>query len=331
MTTVVSSSSPNTTQESPIEKRYKKWLSRYGNHRPSNMRNMNLKSRFEIYKHNVQFIDKFNSENHSFTLIDNQFADMTNEEFKGTYLNHEMTGNRTQYCEEGRNMNYINTSQVPPPPVSIDWRNTGAVGPVKNQSTCGSCWAFSAVAAVEGLTYIKTGQFLSLSEQQLVDCDTTNSGCNGGLEPKAFEFIKKNGLSTSNDYPYMALDGLKCKSDLKVAAAIDGYECVEPNSEAQLLYVVTTRPVSVSIEIEFCFFQLYDRGIYSCSKCGSHNNNHAVLIVGYGHDLLTGRDYWIIKNSYGQTWGEGGYMRMMRNACDGIGVCGITQMPSYPI
>lgn len=138
--TIVASTSSNTTTESSMEKRYKKWLDRFGNHSPSNVSNMDSTNRFEIYKHNVQFIDKFNSENHSFTLTDNQFADMTNEEFRATFLN-GMARNHT-HGQRRRNRNFVNLSQVTPSPATVDWRKKGAVGPVKHQnpgeSTCGN-------------------------------------------------------------------------------------------------------------------------------------------------------------------------------------------------
>ncbi|KMZ75027.1 Cysteine proteinases superfamily protein [Zostera marina] len=327
MTTVVCSSSSNITiKETTLEDRYKKWLGRYGNLRPSNMRNMDLKSRFEIYKHNVQFIDKFNSENHSFTLIDNQFADMTNREFKATYLNHEITENPTQYCE---NVSVDISQAVKPPPVSLDWRKKGAVTSVKDQKKCGSCWAFATAATVESLTFQKTYQLLNLSVQQLVSCDGSNDGCKGGYGDKAFEYIKKNGLATSDDYPYTAKNST-CKSNFSKAATIDGCKSVESHSEEQLLYAVAKRPVYVEINSAFIKqYRFYHRGMYSCSKCVVHKLNHAVVVVGYGHNGSS--DYWIIKNSWGENWGDDGYMMMSRNVCDGQGTCGITEYPSYPI
>ncbi|KMZ73362.1 Cysteine proteinases superfamily protein [Zostera marina] len=325
MSTVVCSSFPNTIIETALKDRYKKWLGRYGNLRPSNMRNMDLKSRFEIYKHNIQFIDKFNSENHSFTLIDNQFADMTNKEFKATYLNHEIAEKPIKYCE----VVSVNISQVKPPPASLDWRKKGAVTSVKDQKYCGSCWAFSTVATVESLTFLKTKQLLNLSEQQLVDCDDGSYGCYGGYKQKAFEYIDKFGLATSDDYPYTAKNGT-CKSNFQIAANIDGCKSVEPRSEEQLLYAVAKGPVSVSINVDLIKqYRFYHGGMYSCSKCEVHKTNHAVVVVGYGHDGSS--EYWIIKNSWGENWGDDGYMMMPRNVCDGQGTCGITEHPSYPI
>ncbi|KMZ74612.1 Cysteine proteinase, partial [Zostera marina] len=318
MTAVVSSSSPNTTIETALKDRYKKWLGQYGNLRPSNMRNMDLKSRFEIYKHNVQFIDKFNSENHSFTLIDNQFADMTNEEFKATYLNHEITENPTQYCEKV----IFDISQEKTPPENLDWRKKGVVTSVKSQGSCGSCWAFATVATVESLTFQKTNQLLNLFAQQLVDCDDGSYGCYGGYKQKAFEYVRKYGLATSEDYPYKEENGT-CKLNFQKAATIDGCKSVEPGSEVQLLYAVAKRPVAVSIDFDLIkpAYRFYHRGIYSaCSTCGKQELDHDVVVVGYGIDGSS--KYWIIKNSHGEDWGEDGYMMMERNVCDGQGACG---------
>ncbi|CBI21373.3 unnamed protein product, partial [Vitis vinifera] len=216
-------------------------------------------------------------------------------------------------------------------PESVDWRETGAVNPVKDQRSCGSCWAFSTVAAVEGINQIVTGELISLSEQELVDCDTEyDMGCNGGLMDYAFDFIIKNGgLDTEKDYPYTGFDGecnLSGKSSKVVS--IDGYEDVPPFDEKALQKAVAHQPVSVAVEAGGRALQLYVSGIFT-GECGTALD-HGIVAVGYGTE--NGTDYWIVRNSWGSSWGENGYIRMERNMADAFsGKCGIAMEASYPI
>ncbi|KAM5588030.1 senescence-specific cysteine protease SAG39 [Rosa sericea] len=215
-------------------------------------------------------------------------------------------------------------------PNSIDWRKQGAVTPVKYQAGCGCCWAFSAVAAVEGITKIRTGQLIPLSGQQLVDCnrDMYNIGCEGGNMVDAFRYIKKNGGITSEDnYQYTARDGA-CDSNKEKqhAATITGFEQV-PRGEMHLLKAVSMQPVSVHIDAHGRDFKHYSSGVFSGD--GGTKLNHAVVVVGYGK-TEDGIDYWLLKNSWSEQWGENGYMRILRNASPPEGQCGIAMRASYP-
>ncbi|EPS57605.1 cysteine proteinase, partial [Genlisea aurea] len=192
----------------------------------------------------------------------------------------------------------------------------------------GSCWAFSAIGSVESINAIKTGKLISLSEQELVDCDTTDSGCSGGLMDNAFAFIIKNGgIDTESDYPYTAQDGTcnKVKLNTKVVT-ISGYVDVTPNSESALQAAVANQPVSVAIDAGGLSFQLYTSGIFN-GICATLLD-HGVVVVGYG--TSSGQDYWIVRNSWGTSWGESGYIRMKRNVASKSGQCGIAIEPSYP-
>ncbi|CDP18637.1 unnamed protein product [Coffea canephora] len=227
-----------------------------------------------------------------------------------------------------RIQNYENVSAVP---ASMDWRKKGAVTGIKDQGQCGCCWAFSAVAAMEGIHQLKTGKLISLSEQELVDCDTAgeDEGCNGGLMDDAFTFIiNNNGLTTEANYPYQAVDGT-CNSNKEAnhAAKITGYEDVPANNEAALLKAVANQPVSVAIDASGNGFQFYSSGVFA-GDCGTELD-HGVTAVGYGTSS-DGTKYWLVKNSWGTGWGEKGYILMQRDIEAKEGLCGIAMQASYP-
>ncbi|XP_066344675.1 oryzain alpha chain-like [Miscanthus floridulus] len=285
--------------------------------------------RYQVFRDNLRYIDEHNAAAdagvHSFRLGLNRFADLTNDEYRATYL-----GVRTKPQRERKLSARYHADDNEELPESVDWRTKGAVAEVKDQGSCGSCWAFSTIAGVEGINQIVTGDLISLSEQELVDCDTSyNQGCNGGLMDYAFEFIINNGgIDTEADYPYKGTDG-RCDANKKNAkvVTIDSYEDVPANSEKSLQKAVANQPVSVAIEAGGSAFQLYSSGIFT-GKCGTALD-HGVTAVGYGTE--NGKDYWIVKNSWGSSWGESGYIRMERNIKASSGKCGIAVEPSYPL
>ena len=304
---------------------YEAWLAKHGK---SYNALGEKERRFQIFKDNLRFIDEHNAENRTYKVGLNRFADLTNEEYRSMYL-----GTRT--AAKRRSSNKISDRYAfrvgDSLPESVDWRKKGAVVEVKDQGSCGSCWAFSTIAAVEGINKIVTGGLISLSEQELVDCDTSyNEGCNGGLMDYAFEFIINNGgIDSEEDYPYKASDG-RCDQYRKNArvVTIDGYEDVPENDEKSLEKAVANQPVSVAIEAGGREFQLYQSGIFT-GRCGTALD-HGVTAVGYGTE--NGVDYWIVKNSWGASWGEEGYIRMERDlATSATGKCGIAMEASYPI
>ncbi|KAF6156878.1 hypothetical protein GIB67_000418 [Kingdonia uniflora] len=237
---------------------------------------------------------------------------------------------REQYLNETRqSKSFMYEDVTQPLPSSVDWRERGAVNGIKDQGSCGSCWAFSTIASVEGINQIRSGDLVSLSEQKLVDCDKkVNEGCNGGLMDYAFQFIVENGgISSEGDYPYTERDN-KCDITKKktVSVTIDGYEDIPANSDESLLKAVSHQPVSVAIEAGVPYFQFYWKGVFS-RTCGT-DLDHGVAIVGYG--VSEGNKYWIVKNSWGSDRGEDGYIKMQRNRAR-EGLCGINKMASYPI
>jgi len=195
----------------------------------------------------------------------------------------------------------------------------------------GSCWAFSAVATIEGLHHITKGELVSLSEQELVDCVRGGSdGCNGGYVEDAFEFLaKKGGIASETNYPYKGVNkNCKVKKESDGVAKIKGYEAVPANSEKALLKAVAHQPVSVSIEGGGSAFQFYSGGIFT-GECGTEID-HSVTVVGYGKGG-DGTKYWLVKNSWGTEWGEKGYIRMKRDIDAKEGLCGIATGPSSPV
>jgi C1A family cysteine protease len=212
-------------------------------------------------------------------------------------------------------------------PDAIDWVEKGAVTDVKDQGSCGSCWAFSTTGALEGAYQQKTGSLKEFSEQQLVDCDQVDAGCNGGLMDQAFDWVKGNGgLCSEADYPYTSGGGHAgtCSTSCSVdsASAVTKYTDVKPKDVGALETAVAQQPVAVAIAVN-SNFQMYTSGVFD-GRCG-FQLNHGVLTVGYGTDA--GQDFWKVKNSWGADWGEGGYIRLVKDSSD---ECKIMDAASYP-
>ncbi|XP_073123830.1 cysteine protease XCP2-like [Henckelia pumila] len=299
---------------------FESWMDKHGKKYKSIEEKLH---RFEIFKDNLKHIDEKNKATSNYWLGLNEFADMSHDEFKKAYLGLKILHKKN---ESPQAFMYKDFDALPR---SVDWRKKGAVTRIKNQGSCGSCWAFSTVAAVEGINQIVTGNLTELSEQELIDCDTTyNNGCNGGLMDYAFQFIVSNGgLHREEEYPYSMEEGT-CEENRDEAelVTISGYQDVPANDEQSLLKALANQPVSVAIEASGRDFQFYSGGVFD-GHCGSELD-HGVAAVGYGSSK--GLDYIIVKNSWGPKWGEKGFIRMKRTNGKAEGICGINKMASFP-
>jgi len=278
--------------------------------------------KFNTFKTNLDFIHAHNKKNSSFTVAMNQFGDMTTEEFGQLqgYKARDRSFMRSQNLAHG--LHHMKVAD------SVDWRTKNVVTPIKNQGQCGSCWAFSTTGSTEGAWAIAGNALVSLSEQQLVDCSTPqgNEGCNGGLMDDAFQYIISNaGITGESDDAYLGAAGT-CPTSAPVRAKITSFKDVTVGDETALLSATNIGPVSIAIEADQQCFQFYSGGVLDDASCGT-TLDHGVLVVGYGNDAASGKDYWLVKNSWGASWGEAGYIRMVRNKNQ----CGISADPSYPV
>lgn len=245
--------------------------------------------RERVFRYNLEWIDKMNCQGHSYTLGVSRFADMTNTEFASSRFAGCLLQSKTH-----KEPVHLNNEPEP----AIDWREKGAVTPVKDQGDCGACWAFSATGAMEGGQFIYRHESVSVSEQELIDCDTEDNGCGGGLMTGAFLYAMGGGVCSEEDYPYHAKDE-DCKLCHHAAVRPRNYEEVESEDGLALKKAVSLAPVSVAIEADSPVFQHYKSGVIDDESCGA-SLNHGVLAVGYTED------YWIVKNSWGEDWGGRG-------------------------
>jgi C1A family cysteine protease len=291
-----------------------------------------LLERFEIFKENVISIFQHNLEKkENYTMGINQFTDLTSQEFEKNVIHSGFIGSTSSLRGKSKCSQY--SYQQIKVPSSIDWRTLGAVTPVKDQGQCGSCWSFSATGAMEGAWSITTGNLVSLSEEQLVDCSKRygNLGCNGGLMDNAFQYATDNGMCVESDYPYTASTGSSgsCQSTCDPEVTVKDCADVPANNQLALKEAVSFGPVSIAIEADQRIFQSYSSGVITSSTCGTELD-HGVLIVGYGTE--NGVDYWLVKNSWSTTWGDEGYVKIERSdSTNDIGICGIAAQPSFPI
>ncbi|CAN8320414.1 unnamed protein product [Cochlearia groenlandica] len=325
----LSSRNLEATSEVSALKKHEQWMTRFQRVYSDETEKSN-----RFFKKNLDFVQRFNmNKTITYDLDLNGFSDFTDEEFRATYTGLVVPEgiNRISTFESAETVHfrYENLSDISE---SVDWRKEGAVTPVKHQGPCG-CWAFSAVAAVEGITKISKGKLVILSEQQLLDCATDfNQGCRGGIMSKAFEYIIKNqGITTEDNYPYQESQQT-CHSTTQSmafpAATISGYETLPMNNGEALLKAVSQQPVSVGIEGTDDSFRHYSGGVFD-GECGT-DLHHAVTIVGYGMSE-EGTKYWVVKNSWGQSWGENGYMRIKRDVDAPEGMCGLAMLAFYPL
>lgn len=289
-----------------------------------------LQSRFSVFVSNLKDIVEHNMiTNRTFSMGVNQFTDLTASEFKNMYVS-GLKGSNPLGAYGCTSF----SSSASGSPSSIDWREKGVVNPVRDQGQCGSCWAFSTTSNAESVWAISTGKLLDLSEQELVDCATGkgyyNMGCNGGQMDSAFKFMINEGQCADSTYPYTSGTSQtagtckKCDSVVKFSSCYD----VKPNDQISLKAAVAKNPVVVAIEADTRYFQSYSGGILTdATKCGT-NLDHAVEIVSYGSE--NGVDYWLVRNSWGESWGEKGYVKIARSSStNDSGVCGIAMEPSF--
>jgi cathepsin L len=277
--------------------------------------------RFSAFKANLDFINEHNSDSSkTFKVAMNKFGDLTNAEFAKLYLGTKM--NITSKSIH-RPLSVVNL------PDTWDWRKNGPVSggvvtPVKNQAQCGSCWAFSTTGSVEGCHALSQKKVVSLSEQNLMDCSTSqgNQGCNGGLMTQAMDYIISNGgIDTEASYPYTAQDGSCSYNAANSGSTLKSYINVNSGDESDLLTKAAAGPTSVAIDASQSSFQFYSSGIYSDPSCSSSQLDHGVLVIGWGNG------YWLVKNSWGTDWGLSGFIEMARNSNN---MCGIATMATLP-
>jgi KDEL-tailed cysteine endopeptidase len=290
-------------------------------------------ARFAIFVENSAYVERVNMEKEqTAALALNEFADLTWGEFRSTHIAKPSLEKQWEGLPHLGTHSYSGAEL----PTEVDWTEKGAVTPVKNQGACGTV-AFSVTGALEGAWQIAQGKLVSLSEQQFVDCDTGENGCDGGMMDHGFAYAKENALCTEESYPYASGKSDKASDGCKASkctvgipkGSVTGFVDVKQNDEQALMEAVSKGPVTAAIECDKQAFQFYTSGVLKAT-CGTLVD-HGVLVVGYGEE--DGVKFWKVKNSWGAPWGDKGYVKLQReNSPDGeAGECGLLKEASYPV
>jgi len=324
----------------PNEREYSREFKTWATKHNKNYVKEELKARYQIFKQNYDLVNTFNfNPKNKFSVGTNIFADLTNSEFntlyKGLKLNLTAPKGPHQVPFKRSNLRNVSCPANSGIGATCDWRqqtNPAVITPIKNQGQCGSCWSFSATGSSEAQHAFTAGTLVGLSEQNLIDCSTAqgNEGCNGGLMDQAFEYIiSNNGIDTEASYPYTATGPNPCKFKVaNIGATLVSYTDIPSKNENDLqAAIVAAGPVSVAIDASSITFQLYLFGVYYDPLCSSTQLDHGVLAVGVGTTTYDGEEYYIVKNSWGASWGMDGWIWMSRNADNN---CGIATAASYP-
>jgi cathepsin L len=310
------------------ERQYQLEFTRWMQQHKKSYHQNEFQQKYSTFKANLDFIDSWNSDStKTHKVAMNKFGDLSVDEFSQLYLGTRAT------VQVGDNVPQTSTVGLPD---SLDWRNgnnprsLNAVTGIKNQQQCGSCWSFSTTGSTEGCHAISGAKLVGLSEQNLMDCSTSqgNQGCNGGLMTQAMQYIISNGgIDTEASYPYTAEDGSCHYSASNSGATLKSFVNVNSGDEGDLQAKVYLGPTSVAIDASQSSFQFYSSGVYSDSACSTSQLDHGVLAVGWGKDSSSGSAYWIVKNSWGTDWGLNGYIWVIRNKDE----CGVSDEATYAL
>ncbi|KRX01314.1 hypothetical protein PPERSA_11761 [Pseudocohnilembus persalinus] len=336
----------NQKEDYIIYQKYLEWKEGYKQEKQiNNLRSSSDNYRFSIFKENYLFVEQYNQSQNDVVLEINQFADLSQQEFQSKFLNYldqsenyelidreELDILTSEYVEQDTENNTILLTQTADyPPIQVDWTQKGKVTKIKNQGNCGSCWAFATAGAYESAYAIQNGFLNNLSEQKILDCQL-NYGCNGGFIEFGMRYSEQYGLGYESVYPYVSGQTGKSQqctypSD-KIAFYGKQHYRIQPNSPAALQKYLIDRPLAITVDASSSLFQFYNSGIIA-SGCGVEKT-HAVLLTGYSDDVSDGKNrYWKIKNSWGTSWGENGYVRILKSQYTGVGVCGVMREAWY--
>lgn len=284
------------------------------------------KYRASVFYKNFLKVRELNNSGLKWTASLNLLADLTKEEYRGKYLTYKEPENVEIPSERLFNGDAMNQEVAP----YVNWVERGAVNKIEAQGRCGSCWAFVALVSVEGAWKISGRQLEKFSEQQLVDCATESDGCGGGwMEYGYNHIIKAGGVMRRSDYPYLAKENGNCLiEESKFVGKLKDYMYIPKWDCSTMVKALNINPLAAAIDAGY--MEWYQSGVYSVDYCGD-KPNHAVSIVGYGDEWKTGQDYWLVRNTFGENWGEGGYIRMDRNAQRSTGLCGICTRTSFAL